>query len=460
MSVVQNLPFTSPNTRGGSQARNTQLYINKQWVEVSYPFLATADTANIICLQSASNQWPTWTESHLIFLIQRFGLCSLSQEKINHLSVDTILQATTIYFDKTGWKSHHEERLWEKLNLKVGYLHAGLTGQRDQAMVDHHCKTRLYFHTMHKKNPSSFVSNKYSAPLSSPYRPQAIPTRTPAPEQPAAYRQSTGYTASQYVPEVKAHPREQAAMALWMSMSGNEQASFMYSQLQTAKSFTDLVAIVDRRCKYIQASGTRRTGHVSPTNTQHALEISTTNLNTDTNTDANNNTNTLHLETRLSPSAMINHKAQLSASSAGESTRSPDIIFDGLPSPIIIREDGHNYGTSLAKCSDKDKVLLKSKDEIQEINEDDFAEVVRSQGSIKSPTHSGLLDVKSIIDNCIRELKLKRKREKDTRKAGRSNSEQAEQKEELEEDEVAMIQTVEEVKSEGRRKRCKIQVVI
>jgi len=388
----------------------------------------------------------------LIFLVQRFGLCSLSQENINHLSIDTILQATAIYFDKIGWNSNHEERLWEKLNLKVGHLHAGLTGQRDQAMVDHHCKTRLYFHTMHKKNSSSFVSNKYFTPLSSPYRPQTIPTPTPASEfQPAACRQSTGHTASQYVPDVKTHSGEQAANALWMSMSGNEQASFMYSQLQTAKSFTTLVAIVDRRCKYIQASRARRTGHIPPTNTQHPQELNTTILITDTNTDANKNTNTLRLETNLSPSATINHKAQLSASSTGGSSRSPDIIFDGLPSPIIIREDGHNSSLYSANRSDKDKVLLETKDEeVQEINEDEFTEVARRRGSNKSPTPSKSLDVKSIIDNCIRNLELKRKREEHTR-------EKAEQEEELEEDEVDMIQTVGEEDFEERRKRCKIR---
>ncbi|PVH81587.1 hypothetical protein DL98DRAFT_570968 [Cadophora sp. DSE1049] len=423
--------------RRGTQATNTQPCINREWVE------------------SASNQWPQWTESHLIFLIQRFGLCSLSQDKITHLSIDTILQTTTIYLDTIGWQAKHDDRLWEKLNLKIGYLHAGLTGQRDQAMIDHHCKTRLYFHAMHKKKLLDLSSNRDSNPLSSPYRPRTIPAPTPT-FQPAA---SAGRAASQYRPDVKPHPVGQA-MELWMSMSNNEQANLLQSQLQTAKSFNNLVMIVDRRCKYVQASRARQTGHVSPITAGHPLVINTADLNTDTGKKTYTDANTLRLKTSLSPSATINQRAPQSASSTGGSSKSPDIIFDGLPSPTTTTEDRWSTTPFSANCSDKDTSHLQNMDNnVQEINENEFAEVVRSRGANESPAPSKPLDVKSIIDNCIQELTLKRKREKQTAEENRREREEAEEVDE-DEDELDTIQAVEEGEFEERRKRCKIQVVI
>lgn len=429
MSINQNLSRGSQKTRGGTRGANIQLCINKQWVE------------------SSSNQWPQWTESHLIFLIQRFGLCPLPQDKITHLSIDAILQATMIYLDKTGWKTSHEDRLWEKLNLKIGYLHAGLTGQRDQALVDHLCKQRLHFHAMYKKNLSNLSSNRDSNPLSSSCHRQPIPVPTPT-FQPAA---RTGRAASQYRPDVRM-PLVGPAMDLWLSMSTDEQANLLQSQLQTAKNFNTLVKIVDRRCQFVQASRARQTGHESPTKTCNPLDTVTANLNT------NINPSSLRLQTSLSPSAKMKQEAQHTASSYGGSSKSPDIMFDGLPSPTTTPKTRWSWSTtpSSAKCSDSDKSQLDNKnDDVQD------AEVINSGGSNKSPILSKAVDVNSIITNCIRELEMKRKRERDAAQEKKRMGEQIDQEAELEEaGKVDMIQNVEEEESEERRKRCKIQIII
>ncbi|KAK0099690.1 hypothetical protein ONS95_013417 [Cadophora gregata] len=441
MSIVQDLCFGDQHIRRGVQGSHkihgsrliasTKLCIDKHWVE------------------SSSNQWPPLTESHLNFLIQRFGLCSPLQERITHFSIDAILQATTIYLDKTGWTNRHEDRLWEKLNLKIGYLHAGLTGQRDQAMVDHYCKARLYSHTMHKKNLPTLSLYRNENLQMSPYR-QQLPHASSPTFQPTGY---TGRTESQYRPEVKSQPVRHA-MELWMSLSANEQADLLRSQLRAAKNFNTLAMVVNQQCKTYQASRARRSSHGSPTKTCHPLDINIPNSKTNTHTNA------LSIRTDISPSSTMTPKAKESASSSGIS-KSPGIVFDGLPSPTATPLEEPWSATPFSP-SHSDKVtspLHSIDDDIQEINEIDFTE--NAPESKQAPLTGKSLDVKSTIDQCIRELELKRKREKDTVQEEKEKSDEAKEDAELrQEDEGNMIQSVEDEESEERKKRCKLQVEI
>ncbi|KAH7321859.1 hypothetical protein BKA65DRAFT_513132 [Rhexocercosporidium sp. MPI-PUGE-AT-0058] len=382
MSIVQNLYFADwrgspPQPKPPPPPHPLPLCLNKQWVE------------------SCSDQWPLWTESHLVFLIRKLGLCSIPQEKISHISIGFIINATALYIDRTGWDNIVSERFWEKMNLKIGYLHANISGVTDRPLVHQCCGQRMYMHREQKASLINYSINERYDPRSSS---GPRPTTTVTGEDFAfPLLPSDGEAASQYILDKKGQGMGQA-LGLWKSMNPNDQSGLFQSQLQTARSLRSLVVIMDRFCKAIRAR--LPDNNVSPAKNTNPTAINTTR-------------NTLRLQTDLPPSTPNYQKPPRTASLGGSGF--PKIASDGLPSPIKTPDGGYSTAQFFSGCAEDktdpfdnmDNVQNKDKDKATDESADKDKYTKREVLVYKS------LDVKAIIHNRIRELELKRKREKE-----------------------------------------------
>ncbi|CZT46439.1 uncharacterized protein RSE6_06865 [Rhynchosporium secalis] len=382
MSIVQNIAFAEPPPLQNRQ--NLMLCLNKQWVE------------------NSSSLWPTWTESHIIFLIRKFDLCSISADKITPTLIDTIVLATHIYLDLAGWESTHYDRFWEKTNLKIGYLHASITKMTDRSFADQYCLQRLHaYHQQKVKWTSHAADRRCVQHMSTTFRPPKMSQSHFAPHACPNTGQVSSPTLSDY---------KKDGLDVWESLAPNDQAKLFQMQIQTSKNFNNLVKIMNQYCKDLRSGAIAWQQAANRSSTKNTATLSTNHIQ-----------NALRVQIDLPPSTLSNSRSLEKVDSGGRSGASQP-QFSGLPSPMNCLEGGFQSPTtpvsSYFPVEGSDEI-----DMIRPIQETDKDRLVREhKPADRHIQDQGPLDLKAIFQNKMRELGLKRKRQQGTAEEERMNN--------------------------------------
>ncbi|KAL2068309.1 hypothetical protein VTL71DRAFT_16407 [Oculimacula yallundae] len=337
----------------------------------------------------SSSHWPPLVESHLVFLIRKFNLSSVSCDKITHGSISIIVQATQIYVDQAEWTSIHHSRFWEKTNMKIGYIHAQLTKMRNQLFVEQCSLERLCSYLQQPANLQSLSMNQNYIPQS-PMNSRASVAALSTSAFPTLPGSSS--VASQESCEGK------EAFDLWKSMSSEDQAKLIQYQLQTSKGFNTLVRIMDQYYKAVRSRAIALQEAAKAIPAEDPIPAPTKQTKND-----------LRLQTN-SPSSTISHPQTSRPAGSEKHSGTVEGSLDSLPSPT--KSPGEKWITAsfspepsdISQNTNPVPVTHKHKDKLADNSAHKHIQ------DLKVPEK---LDVKAIMQNRLRELELKREREEE-----------------------------------------------